>query len=194
MTFRNRKICVGHHSTKRARADPGRVGRIEQAEEPSGNSAPRSGPQLDLSRRQLKTWSKSKPSAALVRGPTYWYIYLMLGSDSWNLLKTGDRCSTQLAKMSIDPKFVELTADVVIIISSMNYRCTTQLAKLSFNHSIGRTHSWRVSFFSSNPVGLGLIGLGPVPICTASTYVYWLRGRPGCRYFTIYVRPTISPH
>ena len=29
-----------------------------------------------------------------------------------NLLKTKDRCSTQLAKMSIDPKFVELTAVV----------------------------------------------------------------------------------
>ena len=28
----------------------------------------------------------------------------------------GDRCSTQLAKMSIDPKFVELTADAVRII------------------------------------------------------------------------------
>ena len=28
---------------------------------------------------------------------------------------TDDRCSTHLAKMSIDPKFVELTADVVII-------------------------------------------------------------------------------
>ena len=27
--------------------------------------------------------------------------------------------------------------------------CTTQLAKLSFNHSIGRTHSWRFSTFYS---------------------------------------------
>ena len=26
----------------------------------------------------------------------------------------GDRCSTQLANISIDPKFVELTADVAI--------------------------------------------------------------------------------
>ena len=26
--------------------------------------------------------------------------------------------------------------------------CTTQLAKLSFNHSIGRTHSWRSTTFS----------------------------------------------
>ena len=31
----------------------------------------------------------------------------------YNLLKTGGRCITQRAKMSIDPKFVELTADVV---------------------------------------------------------------------------------
>ena len=29
--------------------------------------------------------------------------------------KTGDRCSTQLAKMNIDPEFVELAADVVRI-------------------------------------------------------------------------------
>ena len=34
-----------------------------------------------------------------------------------NLLKTDDRCITQLAKMSIDPKFVDLTADVVRTIS-----------------------------------------------------------------------------
>ena len=33
-----------------------------------------------------------------------------------NLLKSSDRCSMQLAKTSIDPKFVEITADVVIII------------------------------------------------------------------------------
>ena len=31
-----------------------------------------------------------------------------------SLLKTNDRCSTQLAKMSIDPEFVELTADDVV--------------------------------------------------------------------------------
>ena len=34
------------------------------------------------------------------------------GFDSRNLLKTGDRSSTQLAKMSIDPTFV--TADLVL--------------------------------------------------------------------------------
>ena len=33
-----------------------------------------------------------------------------------NLLKTGDRCITQLANTRIDPKTVELTADVVRII------------------------------------------------------------------------------
>ena len=34
-------------------------------------------------------------------------------------------------------------------ISTSNERvwCTTQLAKLSFNHSIGRTHSWRFYIF-----------------------------------------------
>ena len=38
---------------------------------------------------------------------------LTLDPDSQNLLKMGDRCSTQLAKMNVDPKFVEFTADVV---------------------------------------------------------------------------------
>ena len=33
-----------------------------------------------------------------------------------NLLKTGDRCITQLVTMSIDHRFVELTADVRIIL------------------------------------------------------------------------------
>ena len=39
-----------------------------------------------------------------------------------HLLKTRDRCVTQLAKMSNDSKFVELTADVVRKIS---IRCGT---------------------------------------------------------------------
>ena len=40
---------------------------------------------------------------------------------SVGLLKTSDRCSTQIAKMTIDPEFVELAADVVhiIILSSI---------------------------------------------------------------------------
>ena len=43
--------------------------------------------------------------------------HLMLGFDLWNLPKTGDRNnSAQNANMSVDPKFVELTADVVTII------------------------------------------------------------------------------
>ena len=33
-----------------------------------------------------------------------------------NLLKTDGRCVTQLAKMSTEPKFVELTADIVRIL------------------------------------------------------------------------------
>ena len=38
-----------------------------------------------------------------------------------HLLKTGDRCITQLAKLSIDPKFVELMRDVVrAIIKNMH--------------------------------------------------------------------------
>ena len=39
---------------------------------------------------------------------------------------------------------------IIIILSTPNERvwCTTQLAKLSFNHSIGRTHSWGFHFFN----------------------------------------------
>ena len=50
-----------------ADADPGRVGRDEQVETRPGNSAPKGGPQLELSREQLKIWSKSEPSAALLQ-------------------------------------------------------------------------------------------------------------------------------
>ena len=39
--------------------------------------------------------------------------HLTLGFALLNLLKTGGRCSTHLENMSIDPEFVELTADVV---------------------------------------------------------------------------------
>ena len=39
-----------------------------------------------------------------------------------NLLKTGGRSITQLAKMSINHELVELTADVVRIILSSNIR------------------------------------------------------------------------
>ena len=42
------------------------------------------------------------------------FLYLVLTHE--NLLKTDDRCITQLAKMSIDPEFVELTAGVVRIL------------------------------------------------------------------------------
>ena len=36
-------------------------------------------------------------------------------------LKTGDWCISQLAKMNVDPKFVELTADVVRIFYNVNW-------------------------------------------------------------------------
>ena len=39
--------------------------------------------------------------------------HLVLGFGLRRLLETSDRYSTQLAKMSIDPRFVELTGDVV---------------------------------------------------------------------------------
>ena len=37
-------------------------------------------------------------------------------------------------------------------------RCTTQLAKLNFNHSTGRTHSWRFSIFNKNVVNCVPVG------------------------------------
>ena len=54
----------------------GRARRGEQGEARPGNSARRGGPQLQLSRGQLETWSKSDPSAALVQGPTKSYMFL----------------------------------------------------------------------------------------------------------------------
>ena len=54
---------------ERPRPPPARVERGEQGEARPGNSAPGGGPQLGLSRRQLKTWSKSDPSATLVQPP-----------------------------------------------------------------------------------------------------------------------------
>ena len=78
LTFRNRNTAKKLHLSEQPRhkasttvADPGRVGRVDQAEESPENRAPRGGPQLELSRRQLTTLFKSKPSAALVPRPTY---------------------------------------------------------------------------------------------------------------------------
>ena len=78
-----RKFCrnlIWHmpprHEASTIDADPGRAGRIEQGEARPGNSAPRSGPQLELFRRRLKTCSKSEPSAAHVQTPTCVYMHL----------------------------------------------------------------------------------------------------------------------
>ena len=61
----------GHHDTKRERPrpPPGEFGRGGQGEARPGNSAPRGGPQLELCRTRLKSWSKSHPSTALVQLP-----------------------------------------------------------------------------------------------------------------------------
>ena len=57
---------------------------------------------------------------------------LTLGFDSRLLLKTGDRRSTQLAKMSIDPEFVELTADdSTIILEKSHTMSTTDITPLA---------------------------------------------------------------
>ena len=58
---------LSQHEARTGEADPDRVGRAEQCEALPGNGAPRRGPQLEVSRRQLKTWSKPEPSAALVQ-------------------------------------------------------------------------------------------------------------------------------
>ena len=60
----------------RAEAAPGRVGRGEDGEARPGNSSPRGGPQLELYRRRLKTWSKSGLSIAETTGPAFLYMYL----------------------------------------------------------------------------------------------------------------------
>ena len=55
-------------------------------------------------------------------------------------------------------------------ISTSNERvwCTTHLAKLSFNHSIGRTHSWHFSIFKN---GLDLVYIG---ICRVYVRLDWV--------------------
>ena len=62
------------HEAKTAEANPGSVGRGEQGEARPGNSAPRGGPQLELFRRRLKTWSQLGLLIAEMTGPTYLYI------------------------------------------------------------------------------------------------------------------------
>ena len=77
---------------------------------------------------------------------------------------------------------VVLTADVFQLFiknrwSTSNERvwCTTQLAKLSFNHSIGRTHSWRFSiFYCKKPLCLSSIVARNAP---ESVYYYRLSER-----------------
>ena len=54
--------------------DPGRVGKVVQGEARPG-TIDRSGPQLELFRRRLKTWSKSEPPVALVQAPKYLYMH-----------------------------------------------------------------------------------------------------------------------
>ena len=82
MTFRNRKFekntilqQPSRHEARTAEAAPSRVGKGQQGEARPGNKAPTGGPQLELSRKPLKTWSKSDPSAALVQGPTSLYVF-----------------------------------------------------------------------------------------------------------------------
>ena len=59
------------HEARTGEGAPGRVERGAQGEARPGNSAPRSGPRLEVSRRRPKVWSKSDPSAALVQGSSY---------------------------------------------------------------------------------------------------------------------------
>ena len=67
------------HEASTTDAETDRVGRVEQPDARAGNSAPKGGPQLEFFRRQLKTWSKSEPSVALVQGPTYLCLHLAEG-------------------------------------------------------------------------------------------------------------------
>ena len=72
-----------------------RVGRDEQCEARPGNSAPRGGPQLELSRRQLETWSESEPSAALVQpfnNPPCIYMFWLHAGMRYPKGSQQDRC------------------------------------------------------------------------------------------------------
>ena len=68
---------LSRHEARMAEADPDRIGRGEQGEARPENSAPRGGAQLELSRRRLKTWSKSDPSASLVRANIFIYVLII---------------------------------------------------------------------------------------------------------------------
>ena len=83
---------------------------------------------LDITAWPDPTWSTEFWSTGRVNDPLkalielICCIYLIIAfnkDDWWQLTKNGpagvSRCITQLAKVSIDPKFVELTSDVVSI-------------------------------------------------------------------------------
>ena len=83
LELRNRKLAKYtilqdflRHERERPRPPPCRVGRGEQIEARPGNSVPRSGPHLVLSRRRIETWCISGLSIAETTGPTYFYMYV----------------------------------------------------------------------------------------------------------------------
>ena len=78
-----------------------------------------------------------------------------LGFDLLNLLKTDDRCGTQLAKMCIDPKFVELTADSVrIIIKYINSLTTLDNLCQSISSSLS-ADTWLQLTIREGGTGVG---------------------------------------
>ena len=66
----------------------------------------------------------------------------------YNILETYDRCITQLAKMNIDPTFVELTADVVgdflyrILTDLLNGYHLSQICRVNLT-SLGHSYSYK---------------------------------------------------
>ena len=94
---------LSRHEARTAETTPGRIGRGEQGGARPWNSVPRSGPQLVLSRRRLKTWSKSGLSIAETTGCTYLYVYFTMhvftatassssGSPTTNASRRGTVC------------------------------------------------------------------------------------------------------
>ena len=62
-----------------AEAAPGRAGTDEHGEARRANTTPNGGPQFELQRLRLKTWSKFDFSIAEMTQSTYLYMYLQGG-------------------------------------------------------------------------------------------------------------------
>ena len=110
LTAHSTKILMGppRHEGSTREAASSRVRRAEQGEALPGSSAPRGGPQLELSRRKLKTWSKSETSAAVVQPleffcPCIYYTYVIAFREY-----SRDKCRSDINRIFFHKPVVSL--------------------------------------------------------------------------------------